>query len=217
MTAAAAAAATPTTPGGKVWKAEALGRGTVWGASLPSIIIDVSLPQGTAALVASLLALPASTPSYPALVVGTTGSDLPKEALKAYSAKAAVVVCANFSTGVPLLLKVLGGLKGALPAGWHGEVTEMHHTAKLDAPSGTGKRIQGALEGAGVTGFGGVSPPPCHALRLGDTIGTHTVHLAGPGERLEITHTATRRDVFATGALRVAEWAATLKPGYQEI
>jgi 4-hydroxy-tetrahydrodipicolinate reductase len=171
---------------------------------------DVSLPAGTAALLAALLALPAGARA-PALVVGTTG-DLPLEALAAYAKRAPVALCANFSTGVPLLLKTLAALKGALPAGWHAEVVETHHTAKLDAPSGTAKRILAALAGAGVGG-GVAAAVPCHALRLGDTVGEHTVYLAGPGERLAITHSATRRDVFAQGALRWAAWALAQPPG----
>ncbi len=181
-----------------------------------SVIVDVSLPAGTAALVA---ALEASSPPYPALVVGTTG-ELPMGALVAYAKRAPVVLCANFSSGLPLLLKsLLPSLTGKLPSGWHAEVTEVHHTAKLDAPSGTAKRILEALSTAGVpaapTAEGGAIP--CHTLRLGDTVGTHTVHLAGPGERLEITHTATRRDVFAEGALRVAEWATKQGPGLYSV
>ena len=193
----------------------ALGRGTPPPAaqSTRGVVVDVSLPAGTAALVAALLS---QAPPYPPLLVGTTGSELPREALKAYSSRAPVVLAANFSTGVPLLLKTIAGLKGALPSGWSAEVTEIHHTKKVDAPSGTAKRILTALQGAGVEGLGG-SAPPCHALRLGDTVGTHTVYLAGPGERLEITHTATRREVFAEGALRLAKWALTLAPGFYEV
>ncbi len=215
------AAAGEAAPG--VWgAATALPRGGAGAAGPPpAVVIDVSLPAGTAALVAALAAAP---PPHAALVVGTTG-ELPLAALTAYAAKAPVVLCANFSTGVPLLLRTLRSLKGALPAGWHAEVTETHHTAKLDAPSGTAKRILAALGEAGVGGFAGAAPGggggagaapapvPCHALRLGDAIGTHTVHLAGPGERIELTHTATRRDVFAVGALRLAQWASTQPPG----
>lgn len=174
------------------------------------VVIDVSLPEGTSALVAALSAAPAPLP----LVVGTTGADLPWDALRAYAAKAPVVVSANFSVGVPLVLGMLGSVKGALPEGWTAEVTEIHHTAKRDAPSGTAKRLVAALEDAGVPAAGEPGAPiPTHALRLGDTVGVHTVFLAGPGERVEVTHTATRREVFALGALRLAAWAATQKPG----
>ena len=131
------------------------------------------------------------------------------EALRAYAALAPVALCANFSAGVPLLLRMCGlAGGGALPKGWHGEVVEVHHTSKIDAPSGTAKRILGALAEAGVAPAGGApgEAVPVHTLRLSDAVGTHTVHLAGPGERLEITHVATRRDVFAAGAVRMAKW-----------
>ena len=178
------------------------------------VIVDVSLPQGTAALVASLLAASAAPGAShpPALVVGTTG-DLPLDALRAYARLAPVVISANFSVGVPLMLRLIGATSSSsstpLPAGWHGEVTEVHHTAKRDAPSGTAKLILTATAAAGIAPYGGApgGALPVHSLRLGDAVGTHTLHLAGPGERLEITHTATRREVFALGALRTARWA----------
>jgi 4-hydroxy-tetrahydrodipicolinate reductase len=97
--------------------------------------------------------------------------------------------------------------------GWHTEVSEIHHTAKKDAPSGTAKRLVTALEKAGVQPIDASAPIPVHALRLGDTIGQHTVFLAGQGERVEITHIATRREVFAWGALRTAAWAAKQSAG----
>ena len=196
-----------------------------------TVVVDVSTPAGTGALLAALAARP--RPALP-LVVGVTGDDLPWAALRAYAADAPVVVCANFSLGVPLVLGMLaaalgggaggdGGGCGAgtppapplLPPGWSAEVTEVHHTAKRDAPSGTALRLVAALEAAGVAGGAGGAgaPVPVHSLRLGDTVGVHTVWLAGPGERVEITHTATRREVFALGALRLAAWAAGQPPG----
>ena len=111
-----------------------------------------------------------------------------------------------------------------LPNGWSAEVTEIHHTAKIDSPSGTAKRLLAGLESAGVQSAAAIAaggsidaikanPIPAHALRLGDTVGVHTVFLAGPGERIEMTHTATKREVFAIGALRVATWAASQSAG----
>ena len=83
-----------------------------------------------------------------------------------------------------------------LPEGWHVEVVEAHHAAKKDAPSGTAKRLVQAI-GRDV---------PTHSLRVGDTFGEHTVWMCGPGERLELKHVATRREVFAIGAVRWAKW-----------
>ena len=177
------------------------------GAPLPSdvdVVIDVSLPAGTEALVAALRARGAP---YPALVVGTTGA-LPRDALAAYASLAPVAIYSNFSTGVPLLSTMLSAATDAFPTGWHAAVSEEHHVKKLDAPSGTAKTLVRALADARAAPFGGApgDAVPVHSRRLGDTIGVHTVHLVGPGERIDITHTATARDVFAKGALRAAAW-----------
>jgi 4-hydroxy-tetrahydrodipicolinate reductase len=188
-----------------------------------SAVIDVSSAAGTAALIAKLTAAAdaAGGKALP-LVIGTTG-DLPMADIRAYAKRAPVVLSANFSAGVPLVLAMIKAAAGGLPAGWHAEVSEIHHTAKKDAPSGTAKRLVAGLRDAAVQPFvpagaaaadAAATPIPVHALRLGDTIGEHTVYLAGPGERVEIKHTATRREVFAIGALRTAAWAAAAaEPG----
>lgn len=155
------------------------------------VVIDVSTPEGLAALLPRLTGQP--------LVVGTTG-DLPD--LSAYAARAPVAVVANFSAGVPVLLDLAREAVARLP-GWHVEVVEAHHAAKRDAPSGTAKRL---IEAIG-------QDVPAHSLRLGDTVGEHTVWLAGPGERIELKHVATRREVFAIGALRWADDLLGRAPG----
>lgn len=155
------------------------------------VVIDVSTPDGLRALLPRLSGQP--------LVVGTTG-DLPD--LADYAARAPVAVVPNFSAGVPVLLDLLREAVGRLP-GWQIEVVEAHHAAKRDAPSGTAKRLVEAIG----------APVPTHSLRLGDVIGEHTVWLAGPGERLELKHIATRREVFAIGAIRWARQMAGAAPG----
>lgn len=155
------------------------------------VVIDVSTPEGLAALLPRLTGQP--------LVVGTTGA-LPD--LSAYAARAPVAVVANFSAGVPVLLDLAREAVARLP-GWHVEVVEAHHAAKRDAPSGTAKRL---IEAIG-------QDVPAHSLRLGDTVGEHTVWLAGPGERIELKHVATRREVFAIGALRWADDLLGRAPG----
>lgn len=184
------------------------------GAPIPEgihVIIDVSQPAGTAALIAALIARGAP---YPALVVGTTG-DLPTQALAAYAAHAPVATCANFSVGVPLLSAMLRAATGVLPSGWHAAVSEEHHVKKIDSPSGTALTLVKSLQSVGAAPYGGApgEPVPISSRRLGDTIGVHTIHLVGPSERLDITHTATGRDVFARGALRVAAWLKSQPPG----
>lgn len=161
------------------------------------VVIDVSSPVGTATLLGRLGGQP--------LLVGTTG-ELPLMALQAYSAEAPVALVANFSLGVPLLLDLITRAVGRLPEGWEIEVVEAHHKAKRDAPSGTAIRM---LEAIGPRP-GGV---PTHCLRVGDTVGEHSIWLAGPGERIELKHVATRREVFAIGALRHARWLLEQPPG----
>ncbi|NOY27409.1 MAG: 4-hydroxy-tetrahydrodipicolinate reductase [Oligoflexia bacterium] len=158
-------------------------------------VVDVSSAQGTVALVARLDRQP--------LLVGTTG-DLPIDLLERYAKRAPVAIVSNFSAGVPLLIDLVQGLMPRLPHGWQVEVVEAHHAAKKDAPSGTAKRLLTAI---------GRPDVPTHSLRIGDTVGEHRVILAGPGERLELTHIATRRDVFAIGALRHVDWLVRQAPG----
>ena len=158
------------------------------------VVIDVSTPDGLRGLLPRLTGQP--------LVVGTTG-ELPD--LRPYAARAPVLVTANFSAGVPLLLDLVAEAARRLE-GWDVEIVETHHNQKRDAPSGTAKRIAGAVG----------RDAPIHSLRVGDTFGTHTVVFAGPGERIELTHVATRREVFAIGAIRAAEWIVGRPPGLVE-
>ncbi len=157
------------------------------------VVIDVSTPDGLRGLLPRLSGQP--------LLVGTTG-ELPD--LSAYARRAPVAVVPNFSAGVPVLLDLIREAVARLP-GWHLELVEAHHAAKRDAPSGTAKRM---IEAVG-------REIPAHSLRIGDTVGEHTLWLAGPGERLELKHIATRREVFAIGALRWAERLASSPPGLQ--
>ncbi len=162
------------------------------------VVVDVSSAEGTAALLDLLDALDEPLP----LVVGTTG-DLPLARLQAYAKRAPVAVVPNFSAGIPLLVELVRRAVGALPPGWDIEVVEAHHHHKKDAPSGTAKRL---VEATG-------REVPTHSLRVGDTVGEHTVWLCGPGERLELKHVATHREVFAIGALRWADDLARRGPG----
>jgi 4-hydroxy-tetrahydrodipicolinate reductase len=162
------------------------------------VVIDVSSAAGTAALLPRLDAQ--------ALVVGTTGV-LPWGALEERARTAPVAVVPNFSVGVPLLDALLRQALPALPPGWEVEIVEAHHRHKQDAPSGTARKLAQAVEDSGR------KSPPTHSLRAGDTVGEHTVWLCGPGERIELRHVATRREVFALGALRWARHVATQGPG----
>jgi 4-hydroxy-tetrahydrodipicolinate reductase len=163
-----------------------------------------------------------------ALVIGTTGHT-PEERAKiaAVTNRLPVVWAPNFSVGVNLLFHLTQLAAEALGDTFDQEVIEMHHHHKLDAPSGTARRLGEILaQAAGGTydelvrngrdGDVGARPKNeigMHALRGGDVVGDHTIIFAAPGERIELTHKASSRDTFASGALRAAAWVRTQKPG----
>ena len=162
------------------------------------LVIDVSSADGLRELLPRL--------SGQALLIGTTG-DLPWSDLDAYAQRAPVAVVPNFSVGIPVLLKLIDTALTMLPPGWDIEVIEAHHNQKKDSPSGTAKRLIKAVEEHGYQNV------PAHALRVGDTFGEHTVWMCGPGERIELKHVATKREVFAIGAHRWAQWLCNQPPG----
>lgn len=165
-----------------------------------------------------------------ALVVGTTGLSAPQmDVLRDAGTKVPVVQAANMSLGVNLLLGLVKRVSAALEASdWDIEIVEMHHRHKVDAPSGTALALgRAAAEGRGVDldavketvrdGHTGPRQPGdigFATLRGGDVVGDHTVVFAGAGERLELTHKAGDRAIFAKGAVRAALWAANQKPGF---
>ena len=163
-----------------------------------------------------------------AIVVGTTGLDAAQEKTIVEAAKrAAVVRAANMSLGVNLLLGLVEQAAQRLGPDWDIEVLEMHHRHKVDAPSGTALALgQAAAAGRkvaladvsqrvrdGHTGARRAGDIGFATLRGGDVAGEHTVMFAAPGERIELTHRAGSRQIFARGALRAALWAARQKPG----
>ena len=185
-------------------------------------VVDFTHPDATAAHAAL------SGETGVALIVGTTGLEAKHmEALGRAAAKAAVVQAANMSVGVNLLLGLTKQVAGALGDDYDIEIFEMHHRHKVDAPSGTALALgQAAAAGRGVDlnqvskrGRDGNTGPRnpgdigFAVLRGGDVAGDHTVIFAGDGERIELTHKAGNRSVFARGAVRAALWTAKQKPG----
>jgi 4-hydroxy-tetrahydrodipicolinate reductase len=155
-----------------------------------------------------------------AVVSGTTRLDTTGERLLEEAAKVVPVLWApNTSVGVQVLAELVTLAVQKLGPGFDVEVVEIHHRAKIDSPSGTAERFARAVEAAradlarvhgreGNVGPRSVEEIGVHAIRGGDVIGDHTVHLLGPGERIELTHRATNRDLFARGALRAARFVA---------
>lgn len=156
------------------------------------VAIDFSQPDGFDAILDHCVARGV------ALVSGTTGlSDAQRQRLDVAAKKIPVLWAANFSIGVVVLEDLLRRASAALQA-WDVDIVETHHIGKKDAPSGTALALGKAVE------QGGGKTPHYASLRAGDVIGEHTVQFTGPGERIELTHRANNRDIFARGALEAA-------------
>ncbi len=178
--------------------------------------IDFTVHHFTEDVVAA--AMTSNTP----LVIGTTGHSDEERSRIAEAAKTLPIVFApNFSVGVNTLFyltrkaaQILGNDRFDI------EVTEMHHRHKIDAPSGTARRLLEILNeetdtlyeediAHGRVGNIGARPSKeigMHTLRGGDVVGDHTVMFAADGERVELTHKASSRMTFASGAVRAAVW-----------
>ena len=185
------------------------------GASGAEVAIDFS----SAGLVSELAPLCAS--SGIALVSGTTGLDAEAQlAIQGASSDVAVLWEPNMSVGVHVLGLLLEKAIAALGIGFDVEIVETHHRDKLDAPSGTGRKLfeiarrargekDSVISGReGKTGRRPEREIGVLAVRGGDVVGDHQVHLLGVGERIELTHRATSRDLFAQGSVRAAIWIA---------
>jgi len=164
-------------------------------------------------------------------VSGTTGlRDEQRKALEHAARAIPVLWAANFSLSVAMLLRAARRIAVALPD-WDCEILEMHHARKQDAPSGTAIALGEAVadahgvalhERAVYSRHGQVGPRRpgeigFAALRGGDVAGEHTVMFSTTGERLEITHRAANRDIFARGAVAAAIWLAHRAPGQYTI
>jgi 4-hydroxy-tetrahydrodipicolinate reductase len=160
--------------------------------------------------------------------VGTTGFSADDRAeLERLAAHLPLVVTPNFSVAVNVLLHLTRRAAELLGPGYDAEIVELHHAAKVDAPSGTALELAAAVAaGRGSKlaahqvlareGHTGARPPGAigiQALRGGDNPGEHTVLFFGAGERLELAHRAATRDHFARGALRAALWLRGRAPG----
>lgn len=161
-------------------------------------------------------------------VIGTTGLAGEDEALIATAARRAVVVkSGNMSLGVNLLAALVKRVAKTLDQDFDIEIVEMHHNKKIDAPSGTALMLgRAAAEGRGVdlaqravrgrdgqTGARRAGDIGFAALRGGTVVGDHSVIFAGIAERLELSHKAEDRMIFARGALKAALWARGQEPG----
>lgn len=155
------------------------------------VAIDFSQPDGFGAVLALCVERSA------ALVSGTTGlSQLQRDALTTASTRIPVLWAANFSLGVSVLQSLVERAAAALRE-WDCDIVETHHAHKRDAPSGTALALGAAATRGGAR-------PRYASLRAGDVVGEHVVQFTGLGERIELVHRATNRDVFARGALHAS-------------
>lgn len=169
------------------------------------LAVDFSAPASACAFAAACAA--ARKP----FVTGTTGfSRAQLAALKAAGRRAPVFFSPNMSPAVNLTF-ALAALAAARLKNFDIHITEAHHTAKKDAPSGTALRYAERIAAAR-----GGAQPPISSIRAGDIVGDHSVLYAGPHERVELKHTAHSRAVFAAGALKAAVWLAGKKPGFYD-
>ena len=210
---------TPTDPVAGVAVEDADRLDELLGDAGPDALIDFTGPESAVAYAETCA--DAGVP----MVTGTTGfAGAQLDGLRAASESVPVLKASNFARGVAALRRAVREAAAALP-GYDVELTETHHNAKRDAPSGTAKSILDDVEGVRddldrrVHGREGDAPREeseigVHARRAGDVTGEHEVLFAGNRESIELTHRAGDRGVFAEGALDAADWLADRDPGW---
>lgn len=167
-----------------------------------------------------------------AMVVGSTGFT-PKERteLEKFAQRAPIVFAPNMSVGVNVCFKLLKDLAKALGEEFDVEIVELHHNKKKDSPSGTAIRMGEVVAEAlgrdynqvanyhrqGLCGERSQEEIGMQTVRGGDIVGEHTVYFIGMGERIELTHRAMSRDMFARGAIRAAQWLDGKSPGLYDM
>jgi 4-hydroxy-tetrahydrodipicolinate reductase len=186
------------------------------------VVVDFSHPSATDEICRTCLG--AGKP----LVIGTTGhSNEERAPLEKASKSVPIVFSPNFSVGVNALFWLTQKTAKMLGQDFDLEILEVHHRLKKDAPSGTAKKLAEILcevrkldyaknvahGREGLIGERSATEIGVHSIRGGDVVGDHTVIFAGRGERLELTHKASSREAFATGALRAARWSVGRPPG----
>ena len=186
------------------------------------VLIDFTRPEGTLAHLAVCRALGVNA------VIGTTGfSDAQKAEIATHAEHIAIVLAPNMSVGVNVMLRLIDLAARALAEGFDIEIVEAHHRHKVDAPSGTALQMGQVAAAAlgrdltqcavyareGVTGERAPGTIGFAAIRGGDIVGDHTVLFAGTSERIEISHKASSRAIYAQGSLRAARFLAGRRAG----
>ena len=175
---------------------------------LPMKNCDVAIDFSNADAITEVSA--AALQHHKPLVIGTTGHSQEQRRLIEETAQSLPVVFAsNFSIGVNVLFWLTRKAAEQLGGDFDAEIIETHHKMKKDAPSGTAKTLAEVLKATKKT----QTEIPIQSIREGDVVGEHTVIFRGPSERLELTHRAASRGIFARGALHAAKWIINQPPG----
>ena len=144
------------------------------------------------------------------LVIGTTGhSQEQRRMIQEAAQSLPIVFASNFSVGVNVLFWLTRKAAELLERDFDPEIIETHHKMKKDAPSGTAKTLAEILKAEQKN----QNEIPIQSIREGEVVGEHTVIFSGLGERIELTHRAASREIFARGALRAAKWIVGRPPG----
>ncbi len=190
------------------------------------VVIDFSTASATEKL------LPMCASQQIPMVIGTTGLDgATRAGLERAAEMLPIVFAPNYSQGVNALYFLAARATELLGPPFDAEIIEMHHRHKVDSPSGTAARLAEVVTAAkrldakhavthGRSGQVGARPRDevgVMALRGGDVVGEHTLYLVGDGERLELTHRATDRSIFARGAVRAAHWVVHRPAGLYDM
>jgi 4-hydroxy-tetrahydrodipicolinate reductase len=190
------------------------------------VVVDFSIASATAKL------LPLCAGQHIPMVIGTTGLDAETRAgLERAAERVPIVFAPNYSQGVNALYFLAARATELLGPTFDAEIVEIHHRHKVDAPSGTAVRLGEVVAQAkeldpeqvvshGRSGQVGARPQQevgVMALRGGDVVGEHTLYLVGEGERIELTHRATDRSIFARGAVRAAHWVVGRPAGLYDM
>jgi len=173
---------------------EGAGHALVDGLGDADAMVDFTRPDAVVANVDAAIA--AGVPS----IVGTSGADLAGVGERARAAGLVVFFAPNFALGAVLMMRFAAEAAAHFP---RAEIVELHHEAKVDAPSGTAKATAAAMGG----------DPPIHSVRLPGLVAHQEVLLGGPGELLTIRHDTLSREAFVPGVLLALERLPSLPPG----
>ena len=193
---------------------QAAGAAALTTAALPAALANAGLAIDFSSAAASAANLAACVAARVPLLLGTTGLPASLEPeLTAAARHIPLLVAANTSLAVNLLLELVSRAAAVLPDNFDIAIAESHHRDKRDAPSGTALAL-GAAAQAGRAAAGRDGREIDYAVtRGGDIVGEHMVHFNGAGERLSLGHVATDRAIFARGALAAGAWLARQAPG----